>query len=80
MNRSFFDILFRNMTVENVVIVFTHLLVGRGVVIVGSQAELMLPIVTSLANLIHPFEVMFCLPLIKSDPDISVEKSPLMVL
>lgn len=56
-NASFFDILFRNMTVENVVQIFTHLLVERPVIIVGNQAETMLPIINSLSNLIHPFEL-----------------------
>ena len=56
-NRSFFDILFRNMTVENVVQIFTHLLVERPVIIVGNAVENMLPIVTSLSALIHPFEI-----------------------
>lgn len=80
MNRSYFDILFRNLTVENIIIIFTHLLVQRPVIIVGNCVENMLPIVTSLASLIHPFEMQICLPLIMKDPDAPIEMSSLLIL
>jgi hypothetical protein len=49
-NRSFFDILFRNMTVENIVTIFTHLLVERQDNYCGKTVEHMLPIITTLAH------------------------------
>jgi len=79
-NRSFFDILFRNMTVENVVTIFTHLLVERQVIIVGKTVEHMLPIITTLAHLIHPFEIQYCLPLVKGDPELRPDESSLMIV
>jgi DENN (AEX-3) domain len=79
-NESFFDTLFRNLTVENVVQIFTHLLVERPVIIVGTSVEMMLPIITALSNLIHPFELLVCLPLLKPDPEIDVEDSTLMIV
>ena len=46
----------------------------------GTQPELMLPIVYSLSSLIHPFEIQYCLPLIKSDPEQYLEESALMIV
>lgn len=40
----------------------------------------MLPIVYSLSSLIHPFEIQYCLPLIKSDPEQYLEESALMIV
>jgi hypothetical protein len=79
-NCSFFDVLFRNLTVDNIVQVFTHLLVQRPVIVVGNSAQNMLPIISSLSNLIHPFEIQYCLPLLKSDPEVDIEESALMIV
>jgi hypothetical protein len=68
-NGSFFDCLFRNLNVDIIVQVFTHLLVERPVIIVGNNVEYMLPIISSLATLIHPFELTYCLPLIQRNPE-----------
>jgi hypothetical protein len=54
--------------------------VEKPVIIVGTQPELMLPIVYSLSSLIHPFEIQYCLPLIKCDPEQYVEESALMIV
>jgi hypothetical protein len=40
----------------------------------------MLPIISSLSNLIHPFEIQYCLPLLKSDPEVDIEESALMIV
>jgi hypothetical protein len=40
----------------------------------------MLPIVHSLASLIHPFEIQYCLPLIKRDPELEIDESSLMIV
>ena len=80
MNTQFFDTLFRNLTVDNIVQIYTHLLVEKPVIIVGSNVEYMLPIISSLSNLIHPFEIQYCLPLIRRDPDVSFDESNLMIV
>lgn len=79
-NTQFFDTLFRNLTVDNIVQIYTHLLVEKPVIIVGSNVEYMLPIISSLSNLIHPFEIQYCLPLIRRDPDVSFDESNLMIV
>jgi hypothetical protein len=47
---------------------------------VGTQPELMLPIVYSLATLIHPFEIQYCLPLIMKDKDQEYDESSFMIV
>lgn len=80
MNNSHFDILFRQLTADNIIQIFTHLLVEKPVIIVGNMVEHMLPIVYSLSHLIHPFEIQYCLPLIKRDPEIDIDQSNLMIV
>jgi hypothetical protein len=50
------------------------------VIIVGSRPELMLPIVYSLATLIHPFEIQYCLPLIMKDKEHEYDESSFMIV
>jgi len=45
------------------------MLVERPVIIVGNNVEYMLPIINSLATLIHPFELTYCWPLIQRHPE-----------
>jgi hypothetical protein len=79
-NYSFFDCLFRNMSPEIIVQVFTHLLVERSVIIVGNNVEYMLPIISSLTSLIHPFEMVRSTPLIKSNTELATEESNLYLM
>jgi hypothetical protein len=69
-----------NVSVEGIVQIFTNLLVEKPVIIVGTRPEYMLPIVYSLSSLIHPFEIQYCLPLIKCEPEQYVEESALMIV
>lgn len=79
-NRSFFDILFKNLSPDLIVTIFTHLLVERSVsikyslnltqvLIVAPTVDVLLPIITALINLIHPFEWAICMPFITRQPD-----------
>jgi len=68
-NNSFFKKLFKFLTPEDVIEVFTHMLLEKSVLIVSDDIENLIPIIDALQNLIYPFQYTTCIPILLSNSD-----------
>lgn len=77
-NYKFFNVLFQLLSPEDIISIFTLMLLEKSVtlhicyndikiLIISEEVEKLIPIIDSLQNLIYPFQYTTCIPVLISD-------------